>query len=179
MSNTPLPTHLSDSTKSHQENIFESQILLIPQLGMDEEIVECCIEHGTESLERLEERFNAITSHPFPIRVTEEHVSGCKGITGSPCPLWFVCARLLSCCSWEQHPQWPWLVVGTSLLHHHFRNLGSSQHKYLGCLLTKVSEFGQDQVLSLLPLHSSTAPLSHTTDLPSQGRHFAEIISLK
>lgn len=36
MSNTPLPTRLSDSTKSHQESIFESQIVSILQLGMFE-----------------------------------------------------------------------------------------------------------------------------------------------
>lgn len=84
MSNTRLLTHLSDSTKFHYENIFESQIVSNLQLGMYKGTVvrqswECCIEHGAESLERLEEKFDAITRHPFHTRVTEEHVSGCTG----------------------------------------------------------------------------------------------------
>lgn len=38
-----------------------------------------CIEPGAESLETLEEKFDAIPRHPSHTRVTEEHMSGCMG----------------------------------------------------------------------------------------------------
>lgn len=84
MCNTPLPTHLSDSTKSHQESIFESQIVSILQLGMFEGTVvgqAMGVLHRMwdRKSERLEEKSDTITSHSFHIRVTEEHVSECKG----------------------------------------------------------------------------------------------------
>lgn len=143
MSNTPLLTHLSNSTKSHQENIFESQMVSNLQLGTYEGTVvkqpwECCIEPGAESLETLEEKFDAIPRHPFHTRVTEEHMSGCMG---NP---WSVYECLVSAAVWSgtlSDHRWPQLATGTSLFHPHSRSLGLSQHNN-HCLLIKVSELG-------------------------------------
>lgn len=133
MSNTPLPSHLSDSTKSHQESIFESQIVSILQLGMFEGTV---VGQAVGVLHRMWDRksgetggkvwcyYKSFFSHQsdWRTRVWVQGPAQAAHVThGLHARVWSAAAGGSSTLS---DRGWP------SLFHHHFRSLGLSQHEY-------------------------------------------------